>query len=175
MRKHNLAFIDIETTGLNVIKHEIIEIGCVITTPQFEVVEEFELKIKPERIDEADPVALKISHYNQTEWKKASTLNKAMKILSMKTKDCIMVGHNVSFDASFLEYAFAETGVKNSMHYHRLDTVSIAWAKLHREPDLEHFSLRELGVRFGIVNEKAHTALSDARATFELYKKLMSL
>ena len=30
MRKHNLAFIDIETTGLNVIKHEIIEIGCGI-------------------------------------------------------------------------------------------------------------------------------------------------
>jgi DNA polymerase III epsilon subunit-like protein len=28
---------------------------------------------------------------------------------------------------------------------------------------------------FDIKNENAHTALSDARATFELYKKLMSL
>src|SRR5258708_20280307 len=34
MRKHNLAFIDTESTGLNVLKHEIIEIGCVITSPE---------------------------------------------------------------------------------------------------------------------------------------------
>jgi DNA polymerase III epsilon subunit-like protein len=86
-----------------------------------------------------------------------------------------MVGHNVAFDSGFLEHAYAKTGIKNSMHYHKLDTISIAWAKLHREPDLEHFSLRELGVRFGIKNEKAHTALSDARATSLLYKKLMEL
>ena len=29
MRKHDLAFIDIETTGLSVVEHEIIEIGCL--------------------------------------------------------------------------------------------------------------------------------------------------
>jgi DNA polymerase III epsilon subunit-like protein len=32
-----------------------------------------------------------------------------------------------------------------------------------------------LCVRFGIKNEHAHTALSDARATFELYKKLIEI
>lgn len=175
MRKHNLAFIDIETTGLNPIKHEIIEIGCVITTSLLEVIEEFELKIKPEHIEDADPVSLKISHYDVTLWKKAYTLQKALKILSEKVKDCIMVGHNVAFDSGFLEHAYGETGVINSMHYHKLDTISIAWAKLHREPDLEHFSLRELCVRFGIKNADAHTGLGDARATFELYKKLMEL
>ena len=47
MRKENLAFIDIETTGLNMLKHEIIEVGCVLATPELEVIEEFELKIKP--------------------------------------------------------------------------------------------------------------------------------
>ena len=51
MRKHNLAFIDIETTGLNLLKHEIIEIGGVLTTPELNVLEEFELKIKPEEVD----------------------------------------------------------------------------------------------------------------------------
>ena len=61
------------------------------------------------------------------------------------------------------------------MHYHKLDTISIAWAKFHKDTDVIHFSLRELCERFGIKNEKAHTALSDARATFELYKKLMEL
>lgn len=175
MRKHNFAFIDLEMTGLAVGKHEIIEIGCVFTTPELEVIEEFELKIKPERIEDADPVSLKISPYNEAEWAGALPLAEAMKIFVEKARDSIMVGHNVAFDAGFLEYAFAETGIQNSMHYHKLDTISIAWAKLHKEPDLEHFSLRELCARFGIINEKAHTALSDARATFELYKKLMEM
>jgi len=68
MRKHNFAFIDIETTGLNLEKNEVIEIGCVLATPLLEVIEEFELKIKPEHIENADPVALKVNHYNEKDW-----------------------------------------------------------------------------------------------------------
>ena len=55
---------DLETTGLDASQHEIIEIGCVLTTPSFEVIEKFEFKIKPERIENADPIAMKINHYN---------------------------------------------------------------------------------------------------------------
>jgi len=175
MRKHNFAFIDIETTGLNLEKNEIIEIGCVITTSELEIIEEFELKIKPEYIENADPVALKVNHYNKKDWESSFSLKDAMKIFSEKVKNCIMVGHNVAFDAGFLEYSFNKTEIINTMHYHKLDTISIAWAKLHREPDLEHFSLRELCERFDIKNERAHSALPDARATYELYKKLMTL
>ena len=160
MRKHNLAFIDIETTGLSVLKHEIIEIGCILATPDLVIIGEFELKI---------------NHYDKDDWIFAYTLPEALKIFSKKTKDAIMVGQNVSFDSGFLEYAFAKTKIENSMHYHKLDTISIVWAKLHRSPDLEHFSLREMCVRFGIKNEHSHTALADARATYELYKKLMEL
>jgi DNA polymerase III epsilon subunit family exonuclease len=175
MKKHNFAFIDLETTGLNLIKHEIIEIGCVITTPGLEVIEEFELKIKPENISEADPVALKVNHYNEKDWEAGLSLEKALNIFCKKVKDCIMVGHNVSFDAGFLEYVFNQNKIKNPMHYHKLDTVSIAWAKLHNDPDLEHFSLHKMCARFDIKNERAHSALSDARATYELYKKLIEL
>ncbi len=175
MKKHNLAFIDIESTGLDVIIHEIIEIGVVITTPDLEVIEEFEIKIKPERIENANPTALKINHYNEKDWEGAISMREAIKMLALKVKDCIMVGQNVAFDAGFLEHAFSRIDVPNPMHYHRLDTISIAWAKLHKQPDLEHFSLREMCARFGIVNERPHSALSDARATYELYKKLMSL
>lgn len=175
MRKHNLAFIDIETTGMNLMKHEIIEIGCVLTSPELEVLGELEIKISPEHIENADPVALKVNHYNERDWTGAINLEKAIRIFSEKVRDCIMIGQNVAFDSGFLEYAFNKMGIVNTMHYHKLDTVSVAWAKLHKYSDVEHFSLRELCVRFGIKNERAHTALSDARATFELYKKLMSL
>lgn len=175
MRDHKFAFVDIETTGLNLLKHEIIEIGCVVTDPELKVIEEFDIKITPVNIKEADPTSIKINHYNADDWKDALPLEEAMKIFSSKVGGAIMVGQNVAFDSGFLEYAFAKTGIANPMHYHKLDTIAIAWAKLHREPNLEHFSLREMCARFGIKNEKAHTALSDARATYELYKKLMEL
>jgi len=175
MRKHNLAFVDIETTGIDVMKHEIIEIGCVITTPRLRVIEKFELKIKPKRIKNADPVALKISHYDPLNWIDAQSLKESIKIFSKKVENCIMVGQNVSFDSGFLEYAFAKTKIKNSMHYHKLDTISIAWAKLNKKKSISHFSLRGMCLYFGIENKNPHNALSDASATYELYKKLMKL
>jgi len=175
MRKNNFAFLDIETTGLNLLQHEIIEIGCVVTTPDLKVLEEFELKIKPEHIEDADPVSMKVNHYDADAWKSAYTLKEAMSILSEKVRGCIMVGQNVSFDFGFIEVAFTKLGIVNPMHYHKLDTIAIAWAKLHRDPDLDYFSLREMCLRFGIENKSPHTGLGDARATYELYKKLMEL
>ncbi len=175
MEKRSFAFVDIETTGLDVAVHEIVEIGCVIVNPELEIIGTFEAKAKPEHIENADPVSLKVNHYSESGWENAGTLAEAMKSFSEKARDCVMVGHNVAFDSCFLEQAFAKTGVKNTMHYHKLDTISIAWAKLHGREDVKHLSLRDLTKHFGIENPKAHSALSDAYATFELYKKLMEV
>lgn len=175
MRKHNLAFIDIEATGLDVLEHEIIEIGCVLTTPELKVIEEFELKIKPEHLEIADPTAMKVNHYKEELWEDALPLKEAIKIFAEKTQNSIMVGQNMAFDFAFLEVAFSKNKIKNQMHYHKLDTISIAWAKFHKDLNFEHFSLREMCLCFGIKNLRAHSALSDAHATFELYKKLITL
>lgn len=175
MRKHNLAFIDIETTGLSVIEHEIIQIGCIITDAKLKIIEEFEIKIKPEHIENADKTALKVNHYQKEDWEGAYNLPQAMEIFSEKVKDCIMVGQNICFDFEFLEYNLEKLNLQNTMHYHKLDTISIAWAKFHDDTGFSHFSLREMCKHFGIVNENPHSALSDARATYELYKKLMTL
>lgn len=175
MRKHNFAFIDLEMTGLNFVENEIIEIGCIITDFNLKIIEEFEFKIKPEHLENSDKTSLKISHYNAKDWELGYELEEAMKIFSEKVKDCIMVGQNIAFDSGFIEYNLNKFKIKNTLHYHKLDTISIAWAKLHNDPELLHFSLREMCKRFDIINENPHSALSDARATYELYKKLMDL
>ncbi|MBX4216070.1 3'-5' exonuclease [Candidatus Parcubacteria bacterium] len=183
MRKNNLAFIDTETTGFEIERHEIVQIGCVVVRqverdgkgPEVEVIEEFELKVKPTHIETADRGALKVNGYNSTEWADALTLKQALEVLAEKTKDAIMVGHNVAFDYAFLKKAFEDQKVANAMHYHKIDTISFAFALLYDNLEVEKFSLRALCEYFKIENKNAHTALSDARATFELYKKLLGL
>jgi DNA polymerase III subunit epsilon len=182
IQKQTLAFIDLETTGLNIEKHEIIEIGGVLAeqdwnsdTPKFKVLEEFELKVKPEHIETADPAALRINRYDPSQWLFAYTLPEALKMFSEKVKGAIMVSHNVSFDYAFLAKAFAKTDIKDTMHYHKLDTISIAFSKLHKKGDVDALSLNALAKYFGVENEQAHSALPDARTLFEIYQKLMEL
>jgi len=179
MKNKNLAFIDIETTGFNVETQEIIEIGCVIVKQQDgvlgDVVEEFELKIQPTKLENADPEALSINGYNEAEWLFAMTLEQAMKTFAEKTKECIFVAHNAAFDWSFIAKAFATTNVENQMFYAKIDTISFAFAKLHKDPSVTRYSLGSLCERFGITNDRAHTALADTRATVEVYRKLLEL
>jgi len=183
MKKHNLAFTDIETTGLDAHKHEIIEIGCIIVRqvqsmsgiPGVEIIEEIDLKIKPERIEDADPEAMKFNYYSQEEWKDAISLREAMEIFAEKTKGAALVAQNVTFDWNFLEEAFRKTGIKNEMHYDRLDTLSMAFAIEYNNPEAQKFSLRAMCERHGVKNERAHSALPDTRAMFEIYKKLLKI
>jgi len=169
MKNKNLAFVDIETTGFNVETQEIIEIGCVIVKQVdgriTETLDEFELKIKPEKLENADPEALSINGYNEAEWLFAMNLQQAMQTFAEKTKDCIFVAHNAAFDWSFIAKAFATSDVENKMFYAKIDTISFAFAKLHNDPTVSRYSLAALCEKFGITNDRAHTALADTRAT----------
>lgn len=181
MKTHPIAFVDIETTGFEVGKHEIIEIGLVLVRQiggegkKFEVIDELEIKIKPERIQDADPQALKVNGYEPSQWIFASTLPEAMRVFADKTEGAMFAAHNVTFDYAFIAEAFRSTGVENKMFYPKIDTISVAYAKLHANPQVEKFRLQKLCEYFGIQNEKAHTALADARALFAVYEKLMNL
>ncbi len=182
VKAHDLVFIDTEASGLDVTKHELLEVAVIRVsqdwesgTPEFVVVDEWVTKIIPEHIETADPASLRVNGYTVNNWKNAVPLRDALQTFSEKTKDAIMVAHNVSFDAEFIDTALAKHSIPNTMHYHRLDTVSMAHAVLKDSPDTTRYSLGELCKRFGIVNKQAHTALSDSRATFELFKKLLAL
>ncbi|MCI0542704.1 3'-5' exonuclease [bacterium] len=181
MKKHNLAFVDVETTGLDPMRHEIIDLGVVLARqvpqsgrgPKLELVEEHEWKIKPQHLDIADPEALQVNGYSAEKWLFAADLPRVMEAFGKITKSASLVAHNVTFDQGFIDQAFKKAGVKNEMHYHKIDTLSIAFGKLYHNPKAEKFSLKALCEHFGIANPNSHTALSDAKAMFELYKKLI--
>ncbi len=181
MKLHNLAFIDTETTGLDPNKHEIIELAVIVAKqipregrgPKLEVIEEYEWKIKPLHIETAEEQALRVNGYNEVDWMFALDLKPVMEEFSKKTESAIFVSHNLTFDYNFLMKAFEETGVENRMHYGKLDTISIAFARLYDAPLAERFSLKAIAELLKVENTKAHTALADTRALFESYRKLM--
>lgn len=173
-----LVFLDVETTGLNPEVHEIIELGAVVARAEGNVLREtarLDFKIQPKNIALADPQALRINGYDASQWLFAATLEDVLRQFKDTAKGGVLVAHNLSFDWAFLSKAFEKTEIENTLHYHKLDTISIAFAKLAEEEDINKFSLRALCEHFGIENKRAHSAFSDAYATFELFKKLMGM
>lgn len=178
MLNQPIAFIDIETTGLDRDTHEIIELGAVITRMkdgELVVTDQIDFKIQPKNIENADQQALRINGYNSADWLFAISLEEAMKTLSQKTDGAIFTAHNITFDYGFIENAFKKTNVENKMHFHKLDTISLAFGVLHTNDDIGKLSLRALCEKYGIENKKAHSAFADAYALYEVFKKLMNL
>lgn len=182
MKVHNLAFIDTETTGTDANLHEIIELAVIIVKqtpregrgPKLEIIEECEWKIKMERPEKAEEQALRVNGYNEVDWMFAIDRKKAMQEFAKKTESCSFVSHNLVFDYAFIQKAFEETGVENRMHYAKLDTISMAFARLYDAPQADKFSLRALCELLKVENSKAHTALADTRALVEVYRKMMN-
>lgn len=182
MKDLTLAFLDVETTGLDPQKHEVIQIGVVLARqverpgnlgPGVEIIEEIEMKIKPERIEDAEEDALRVNGYNEAEWMFAPDLKNAMEFLAKKLDGAVQVSHNLTFDSAFVEKCYERAGLENTMARYKLDTISIAFARLYNRPDVK-YSLKYLCDLFQIKNENAHTALADAKALFHVYKKMMN-
>jgi DNA polymerase III epsilon subunit-like protein len=178
LKDNPLTFLDIETTGLRY-DHEIIEIGgIVVDQPAYNTIREFDFKVKPTNLTIADPIALKIVGYNDQDWQKALGIKEALQQLEAVAKNTVLIGQNFTFDWTRLEKAFFENGwtdIPPAFSYHRLDVMSMAFAKLYKEANIKHYSLRDLADYFGVKNEHQHNALSDAKTTLEVFKKLMTL
>lgn len=183
MKTPDLVFVDIETTGADPHSHEIIEISVIRvkqewkpdSLPVFTVLDEWSTKVLPENIAAADPAALRINGYTVSRWRDAVRIKPALEEFARRTDGAIMVAHNVAFDSGFLEAYMSAYCIPSSMHYHRLDTVSMAFARLHSTPEVLRFSLAELAKYFGIETEGAHSALPDARTCFLLFKRLIEM
>lgn len=170
----DLAFVDTETTGV-ALDHELLEIGVVRVNPfNFSAIDEWEAKIKPVRLDNADPQAFEVNGYSEEKWKDAISEEDAMKKFLEKTEGTMLVGHNIVFDWYYIHKALLRYKLNPTFFYKSLDTFTIAWSKLRNETSLKAFSLKELSNYFGITQDKPHTALDDAKTTYKVFLKLIN-
>lgn len=82
----------------------------------------------------------------------------------------VIVGHNVSFDLSFLDAALAANG------YEPLDNTTVDTLALARRlvrPDVPNCKLRTLATALRLEHLPSHRALDDVRATADLLHRLI--
>lgn len=170
-----LAFVDVETTGLDPRQHEIIELAVVrVALPTMATTDEYSVRVRPGRIAEADPEALRINGYTTSEWADSVTLADALTGAGPLLEGAALAGHNPAFDRAFLDAGWRGTGVaRPEMDYHVLDTASLAWPLLAAGL-IDSVSLGKVCEHLGIEGERLHRALPDARRSLEVARRMLA-
>jgi DNA polymerase III epsilon subunit-like protein len=177
-----LAFLDTETTGAAPGKHELLEVGVVIcdVAAPYGITDSFEAKVKPMRIEDAEPIALEINKYTEAGWADARSEKEVMEEFVYKVRGCSLWGWNVGFDRAFLEPAMNRAGhtlesAGLDFTWYDVKVLFMQWAKLTgRDAEFApRYGLNSSARRaFSIENEDAHSALPDAMLTYRMFTRL---
>ena len=163
MLKSYIAF-DVETTGLNPVENEIIEIGA-LKVRDGKVADRFMEFIRPQ-----SPISAAITDLTGISNEMVASARTRSQVIPDFLDFCgddVLVGHNVSFDYSFMKISASKDGLP--FEKMGIDTLKIA-KKVHK--DLDSKSLGRLCAYYHIENKSAHRAYHDALATAKLYQTL---
>lgn len=159
---------DLETTGLNKTKDEIIEIGAV-KIKSGEIIDKYNTFIKPGvKIPEFITNLTGITDNMVVD---APEITKVMTEFLEFAKDTVLVAHNASFDYGFLKSALSKIG-KGNFYSPVLDTLSLSRALL---AGIKNHKLNTICQHLNISLENHHRAVDDAGATAEVLLKLFDL
>ncbi len=158
--------IDVETTGISPEKERIIEIGAF----RPETGEVFRTLIQPGRpLPERITELTGITDEMLADAPEESEAIKAW--LEFMEDDTILLGHNISFDHSFLVQAIRRCGYVEPK-FTGIDTLKLSRVLC---PELPNKKLETMVEHFGLTNERAHRAFEDAKVTVELYQCLKAM
>jgi DNA polymerase-3 subunit epsilon len=153
--------IDVETTGLSTRQDRILELAIVRTDEQLRVLDEWVCRFNPGR-----PVgAVHIHGITDADIANAPPFASVVADICTRLGGAAIVGHNVNFDLAFLRAEYTRSGWQLP-YLPALCTFQLASTRHLSE--LPRHRLGDCCAAVGIGVEKAHSALHDARATYEL-------
>jgi DNA polymerase III epsilon subunit-like protein len=180
MGKPLFFIFDVETSGLDAGTHEILSFSARLLDRDLLEVSSMLQYAYPDK--DVDPEAARINGYTRELWTtrfacdQQSLFEQIRKFLSGQ-KRLFAVGHNVTFDLSFLKALFTKfkaiEDYKSFLSYHAIDTlgVSLMVDIAQRSGPQGSYSLTNLTQRFGIsLGDKAHDVEEDVKATVALFK-----
>ena len=160
VRNDRYVVVDLEATSTGS-KAKIIQVGIVVIE-NGEIVQQYSTDVNPH--EALDSHIKELTGLTDQRLAAAPEFSQVAEKIFELVKDGIFVAHNVQFDANLLaEFLFFEG---YELRTPRIDTVELAQIFY---PQLEKYNLGILCQELGIPLEQAHSALSDAQATAELF------
>ena len=162
-----IAF-DIETTGLDPMYDEIIEIGAIKIEDGKEI-ETFSTLIKPEY--EIDEFITELTGITNKMVIDAPKIDEVLPKFMDFIKNSVILGHNVNFDINFI-YDNLITEDMKPITNDFVDTLRLSRRLL---PKLKHYRLSDLANYYNIDTTGSHRSLTDVRITIDIFKNLEKL
>jgi DNA polymerase III epsilon subunit-like protein len=186
-----MCAIDVETTGRRFGHHEIIQIGVQPLDNDFQVIPEilpFYTEVAPDYPLRAEREATKIHgldlahicQYAPDQFKAADMFEEWFQRLELPlNKRIVPLAHNWAFERSFLMAWLGIDACEDMFHVHPRDSMQLAISindryvfQCQKRP-WASVSLKSLCEHLGVINERPHDALCDARAEAQIYRKLL--
>lgn len=181
--KHDLLLIDIEATGLDPVKHEIIQLaGVLLDRKTLKEKEAFTTYIKPRNWKNRDPESMKVNKIAWDDVKDAPDLKPALQKFNKAFGKNVTLSYYVGImDIVFMQAAYKKAGLKWPFDYHFFNIWGLFYAylaarnRLKNKKDFGGFNLEGLVQSFGIKAKKSdlHDALVDCRVEAEVLRKII--
>ena len=162
-----LAFLDVETTGLSphIFNDRICEIAILKLYGDGKT-ESWQSLINPQR--HISPEASAINNITDEMVADAPTFEELKDKISGLIEEAVLVCHNATFDLGFLAFEFQRCGC-NLKFLNVIDTLRLARTYF----DFPSNSLSSIAQYLGIRVDTKHRALANARTTYKIFSNLM--
>ncbi|EJO5347887.1 UvrD-helicase domain-containing protein [Clostridium botulinum] len=156
----NVVIFDVESTGINTTKDEIVQIAAVKINNKGEVIETFQRFLTPKKSvgDSYLVHGFSDQFLKENGEDKKDVLKKFLGFI----KDAVVVGHNVTFDISILNSEIERLGLEKADFKTYYDTLDIA---RRFYPSLTNHKLETLSNLFNTETKSSHDAMDDILAT----------
>jgi len=176
----NLAFVDVETTGLDPFHHEIWEVALILRDHEsIDIERTWQL---PVDLGKADPIALNIGRFHQrrSDLGGLTAIDVFAREFANLTVGAHLVGAVVSFDEERLRRLLRRNQQCQMWHYHLVDVEALAAGALAADDELASLAAPPwdshlLSTALAVDPERfdRHTALGDARWARAIYDAVM--
>lgn len=166
IKEAKFVVVDFETTGLNAVEDEIIEIGAV-KIDGFNITEQFSTLVKPKK--HVSQKSYEITGISDEMLSQAPAIEKVLPDFLKFIEGFILIAHNADFDYRFLRESAKKLGVDVNVPY--VDTLQMSKALI----SIPSYGLEKVVRALSLEEFNHHRALDDASITAHVFIKLAEM
>lgn len=180
--KKDLLLIDLEMTGLDAQKHEIIQLAAVLLDKKtLKEKKFFNSYIKPKKWQNRDPEAMAVNKIHPEWLKESPVMKEVLQSFTKKfnSKEVILSYYGGPLDMDFLRLAYKRNKITWQFDYHYFNLWAFFYGILAGKNGLKNtkkftgFTLEDLMKKYKVVTKNRHDGLADCRAEAEVLKKIL--